>query len=46
MRAAWEGHSTRSDHPDVAGNLNDLAILYATQGKYTEAELLNKRVGW
>ncbi|MFM6265001.1 MAG: tetratricopeptide repeat protein, partial [Dolichospermum sp.] len=28
------------DHPDVAQSLNNLAFLYNSQGKYTEAEPL------
>jgi len=31
------------DHPDVATSLNNLAALYEAQGKYAEAESLNKR---
>ena len=31
------------DHPDVATDLNNLAILYDDQGKYSEAEPLFKR---
>ena len=31
------------DHPDVAGSLNNLAILYADQGRYAEAEPLYRR---
>ena len=30
-------------HPDVAASLNNLAVLYAAQGKYTVAEPLHKR---
>jgi tetratricopeptide (TPR) repeat protein len=32
-----------ADHPDVATSLNNLAILYESQGRYTEAELLYRR---
>ena len=28
------------DHPDLATDLNNLALLYGTQGKYAEAEPL------
>jgi len=28
------------DHPDVASSLNNLAVLYRNQGKYSEAEPL------
>ncbi|MBN3870219.1 MAG: tetratricopeptide repeat protein [Nostoc sp. JL33] len=28
------------DHPDVAGSLNNLALLYESQGRYSEAEPL------
>jgi len=28
------------DHPNVADSLNNLAVLYYSQGKYSEAELL------
>ncbi len=31
------------EHPDVATSLNNLAVLYKTQGKYAEAEPLYKR---
>ena len=31
------------DHPDVAQSLNNLALLYDTQGQYTQAEPLYKR---
>ena len=31
------------EHPDVATDLNNLALLYQGQGKYTEAEPLHKR---
>jgi len=31
------------DHPNVATSLNNLAILYHSQGKYAEAEPLYKR---
>ena len=31
------------DHPDVARSLNNLARLYATQGRYADAEPLLKR---
>ena len=31
------------DHPGLATDLNNLALLYHTQGKYAEAELLHKR---
>ena len=31
------------DHPDVAGSLNNLAVLYHDQGRYAEAEPLYKR---
>ncbi len=31
------------DHPNVATNLNNLAMLYVGQGKYAEAEPLHKR---
>ena len=30
-------------HPDVATGLNNLALLYATQGPYAQAEPLYKR---
>ena len=30
-------------HPDVAASLNNLAILYHTQGDYAEAEPLYRR---
>ena len=32
-----------SDHRDVAGSLNNLAVLYDSQGKYAEAEPLYRR---
>jgi tetratricopeptide (TPR) repeat protein len=28
------------EHPDVATSLNNLAALYCSQGRYSEAELL------
>ncbi len=31
------------DHPDVAMTLNNLVVLYKSQGKYTEAEPLYRR---
>ena len=31
------------DHPDVATSLNNLALLYYTQGEYAAAEPLYKR---
>jgi tetratricopeptide (TPR) repeat protein len=31
------------DHPDVAKSLNNLAVLYADQGRYADAEPLQKR---
>jgi tetratricopeptide (TPR) repeat protein len=31
------------NHPDVAQSLNDLAVLYSTQGQYAQAEPLYKR---
>ncbi len=31
------------EHPDVAGSLNNLALLYVTQGRYAEAEPLYQR---
>ena len=31
------------DHPDVATSLNNLALLYKTQGDYAKAEPLYKR---
>lgn len=31
------------DHPDVAQSLNNLALLYDAQGKYSEAVLLFQR---
>jgi tetratricopeptide (TPR) repeat protein len=31
------------DHPDTAGSLNNLALLYNNQGRYEEAEPLYKR---
>jgi len=31
------------DHPDIAQSLNNLAVLYKTQGRYAEAEPLYKR---
>ncbi len=31
------------NHPDVAGDLNNLAVLYYTQGQYAQAEPLFKR---
>ena len=31
------------DHPEVATNLNNLAELYRVQGRYAEAEPLNRR---
>ena len=31
------------EHPDVATSLNTLASLYQEQGRYAEAEPLNKR---
>ncbi len=31
------------DHPSVATNLNNLAVLYRAHGKYAEAEPLYKR---
>ena len=32
-----------ANHPDTAGSLNNLALLYYSQGKYEEAETLFKR---
>jgi tetratricopeptide (TPR) repeat protein len=32
-----------NDHPHVATNLNNLALLYESQGKYSEAENLAKQ---
>jgi len=32
-----------TDHPDLANTLNDLALLYKTQGDYAKAEPLYKR---
>jgi tetratricopeptide (TPR) repeat protein len=32
-----------SEHPDVAGTLNLLAVLYRSQGRYVEAEPLHQR---
>jgi len=32
-----------TEHPNFAGGLNNLALLYKTQGKYAEAEPLYKR---
>ena len=32
-----------ANHPDVAHTLNNLALVYWTQGKYSEAEGLYKR---
>jgi tetratricopeptide (TPR) repeat protein len=32
-----------TDHPDVAQSLNNLAVLYESQGKYLEAEDLAKQ---
>ena len=32
-----------SNHPDVAQSLNNLALLYYSQGKYAEAEPLYRR---
>ena len=29
-----------AEHPDVATSLNNLALLYKSQGRYTEAEPL------
>ena len=31
------------DHPNVATSLNNLAVLYKTQGRYADAEPLYKR---
>ena len=31
------------EHPDVASGLYILALLYGDQGRYSEAEFLNKR---
>jgi len=31
------------EHPDIANSLNNLAVLYKSQGKYDEAESLYKR---
>ena len=31
------------EHPDVATSLNNLALLYRAQGRFAEAEPLNKR---
>ena len=31
------------EHPVVGANLNDLALLYRTQGRYAKAEPLYKR---
>ena len=31
------------EHPDTLGSLNNLALLYANQGKYELAELLYQR---
>lgn len=31
------------NHPDVATSLNNLAELYKAQGRYRQAEQLNKR---
>jgi tetratricopeptide (TPR) repeat protein len=31
------------EHPDVAQSLNNLALLYGAQGKYSQAEPLYKR---
>lgn len=33
----------RADHPDVANSLNNLAVLYESQGRYSEAEPLALR---
>ena len=32
-----------ASHPDVAQTLNNIALVYSTQGKYSEAEELYKR---
>ena len=32
-----------ADHPDTATGLNNLALLYYSQGRYSEAEPLYKR---
>jgi tetratricopeptide (TPR) repeat protein len=31
------------EHPDVAQSLNNLALLYNSQGRYSEAEALYKQ---
>ncbi|MCP4020945.1 MAG: tetratricopeptide repeat protein, partial [Desulfobacteraceae bacterium] len=36
-------NSKGPDHPDVATTLNNLALLYKSQGKYEEAEPLHQR---
>ena len=41
LKLAEETHAP--DHPDVATALNNLALLYGTQGKYAEIEPLYKR---
>ena len=40
---AIDENALGADHPDVAIDLNNLALLYHTQGKYAEAEPLYQR---
>ncbi len=41
--ALQEAENFGPEHPDVAASLNNLAVLYRDQGKYTEAEPLYQR---
>jgi CHAT domain-containing protein/tetratricopeptide (TPR) repeat protein len=43
MQFSGQRAALGADHPEVAKGLNNLALLYNTQGRYAEAEALQKR---